>query len=255
MALAGPDGRSLASTISTSRRRRASARASSRGGLLGRLRRGSAITSEGVGEGGGGGDVDVDAVFALSDELGSLPEAEAETAAEGERRRLAREAAEAEAIARGREAAARVDLAKLNGMLRRAGGAAIGAEEHADFRGWMARREARDGGRDGSLETTLDPEDYEDLYVEMHELYRLSDDFARLVVAQRAAALKAIHEGHWEDDEGFLALHHRAEELKRLCAQVGVAHQADDQAATPNLDTRALVRAALKAASHRPAAT
>jgi len=45
------------------------------------------------------------------------------------------------------------------------------------------------------MESTLDPEDYAEIYVELHEVYMLSDDFANHVVRRRRAVSELIDRG------------------------------------------------------------
>eukprot|EP00322_Chrysochromulina_rotalis_P018883 CAMPEP_0115837060 /NCGR_PEP_ID=MMETSP0287-20121206/5026_1 /TAXON_ID=412157 /ORGANISM="Chrysochromulina rotalis, Strain UIO044" /LENGTH=380 /DNA_ID=CAMNT_0003290559 /DNA_START=56 /DNA_END=1198 /DNA_ORIENTATION=+ len=219
---------SFATHVSSARRRRASARASSKG-LLGRLRRGSLMSTpedSGVdGRSHRGGNISETAnAETFEVDLHEPPVCEDFETVEGAKRRTRdREEFTLRTIARNREAASKMDCFRLNHILADAGhDAKMDVAEYNDFRAWM---ETRDGAE---LESTLDPEDYAELYVELHEVYLLSDDHAYFVVSQRRSVQAQIDGGDWDGDEEFLVLHEELERLKRKTAEVGMKHEFEE---------------------------
>jgi len=109
-----------------------------------------------------------------------------------------------------------MDCDKLNRILKEAGQPAMDVETHKDFKRWMKRRD-----RAGGEESTLDPEDYAELYVELHEVYLLSDDYAEHVIQQRRDVQARLDAGDWDSDEAFLELHGKFEELRKKTKEMG----------------------------------
>lgn len=69
---------------------------------------------------------------------------------------------------------------------------------------------------------SLDPEDYPELWVDMHEVFCHSDEFARHVTREWHCVQARIEAADWDGDEGLMALRRAQVRLKRELKRLGL---------------------------------
>ena len=139
---------------------------------------------------------------------------------------------EAEALERRLQEAAKLDMERFNQMLLKAAGlpptapARTDLEDWGAFKEWMEQREFAD---------ELDPEDYEDVYVEMYHVWQSTDDYMALLEHRRNTMQHRLDNGEWDSDDDYEMLYSTVERLNSIWQEVRtrtvhvdtVDHQAD----------------------------